>query len=580
VRPPRDFENYELLEEVGRGGMAWVFKARDKDLGNHVAVKILFPELAEDPTLVKRFQSEAENAAALNHPNIVPALRRGVFQGWLFLVMPFLAGRNLKVLLADQKRLPLDIALLVVRDACLALDYAHQHETVHRDVKPSNVILTYEGEVKLTDFGLARRIDSDATRTQPGTVLGSRPYMPREQRMGKVLGPEDLKLVDVFAMGATAYELLSGTPAFPGSSGSEIDRAIDAGPPESLALKNPLVPEPVVRVIKEMLIGNPSKRCPSIGLVLEVLEKAIEGEQVHGERGRLRAFAQEPSTYFARWRERRIDQHRTAADLYAEQKVEKRDEAIHELDCALFLDPQNGQLRQWREQLKDLSSIRRKPDEPRSGSQEKSEEFLRIRRPGIRPGIFATAALIIALGGALGLWWWMSGGWRGPGGVRMPDPTPQSADSAALPPGTVDTLPASAPMPATESMPAPKAAPAPERKPTPTPLRIATPTPGAKATPDSASSARPAAPVALAPPLKPVPELPCTLYVNLTGECQAARVTIDNQIESRQNRAIELRAGKQYTVRVSNPACGDTVFAFTAKSGESLHVRLNLSRRR
>jgi serine/threonine protein kinase len=608
MRPPRDFDGYELLEEIGHGGMAWVFRARDKDLQNFVAVKILFPELAEDPTLVQRFLDEAVSAAALNHPNIVPAYRRGVFEGWLFIVMPLLTGKNLKEVLAEQSSLPTDIALLIIRDACLALAHAHRHEIVHRDVKPSNIILTREGEVKLTDFGLARRIkrDIDFTRTRPGMALGSIPYMPREQRAGIRLEAQGLKLVDVFAMGATAYELLVGERTFPGDSESEVVRAMDEDAPRPLVLKNPLVSEKVAVVIHEMLLGNPARRCAGIAQALAVFEKAIEAAQIQNERAKLRAFAQDPGGYYLAWRELRIDELRLEADLLDDRKTDTREEAIHVLECALYLDPGNQQLKKKKDRLEESRSGPQGEDKTKVYPVEEKRNHGPRRWLG-RLGLVLGPVLVVVLGVALA-WWAMHRSEeresRSPEGVpgavvQIPAPVLArlSEDSTRAVPGPAkeprprwqdvqkrgQQLPTSPPKPPTVKPSATHKPP--EAKPAQTPTPESTPGPatplnmtlGDAKPPGSDSPADLALTILPAKPPPPEPELPCTLYVNLTGECQSARVIIDGKMGFRENRPIPLRPGITYQVRVSNPACGDLTFPFTLGSGKSKRIRVDLS---
>src|SRR5271166_2598090 len=165
----RVFSNrYELTHLIARGGMAQVYRARDRLLDRPVALKVLFPELSVDRAFVERFRREAQAAANLSHPNIVPVFDWGEDGGTYFIVMEFIDGRALSSILRTAGPLHPDRAAEITADVALALDYAHRHLVVHRDVKPGNVLITDEGQVKVTDFGIARAVNTDESLTQTG----------------------------------------------------------------------------------------------------------------------------------------------------------------------------------------------------------------------------------------------------------------------------------------------------------------------------------------------------------------------------------------------------------------------------
>ena len=217
-------DRYEIGEVIGRGGMAEVHEGRDLRLGRRVAVKILRPDLARDPSFQARFRREAQSAAALNHPNIVAVYDTGedVLAGEgadaivvPYIVMEYVDGMTLRQLLASGRRLLPERALEITGGVLSALDYAHRHGIVHRDIKPANVMLTRTGDVKVMDFGIARALnDVGNTMTATSAVMGTAQYLSPEQARGEVVDARS----DLYSAGVLLYELLTGRPPFTGDS--------------------------------------------------------------------------------------------------------------------------------------------------------------------------------------------------------------------------------------------------------------------------------------------------------------------------------------------------------------------------
>ena len=208
------FGRYELIQELGRGGMGVVWKARDVDLDRFVAIKLILPNHVESEVGIKRFQAEARASARLDHPGIVTVHDFGQRDGKYYLCMAFVDGRSLAERLA-QGAMPPAKAAKIIREIAEAIHHAHERGVVHRDLKPPNILLTSADEPRVTDFGLARRIDVPEGITASGQVLGTPSYMSPEQAAGNtdLIGPA----TDIYAIGAILYYALAGRPPFQGT---------------------------------------------------------------------------------------------------------------------------------------------------------------------------------------------------------------------------------------------------------------------------------------------------------------------------------------------------------------------------
>ena len=205
-------DRYEIEGRVGRGGMADVYLARDLLLDRPVAIKVLFPEYATDPAFVERFRREAQAAANLNHPNIVSVYDWGSTGNTYFIAMEYVQGRTLADILKRQGRLTSSQAADVAIQVAAALGNAHRSGVVHRDVKPGNILIGSNGDIKVADFGIARAIDAthDSNLTQEGAVMGTATYFSPEQAKGELPDPRS----DIYSLGIVLYELVTGAPPF------------------------------------------------------------------------------------------------------------------------------------------------------------------------------------------------------------------------------------------------------------------------------------------------------------------------------------------------------------------------------
>ena len=246
---------YSVLSEIGSGGMAVVYKAEQAALGRSVAIKELRGELATDPSLITRFEREARCVASLAHQNIVHIydfLKRG---NSMYIVMEFVEGIDLYGLLSRVERLPPDIAAIIALQAARALEYAHFRNVVHRDFKPSNLMITKQGEVKLMDFGIARD-DTVGDLTLPGTALGTPAYMSPEQVMGEKV---DFRS-DIFSFGIVLYQMLTGRKPFVENSTHSVMQSILSEPPPPVRKIFPDVPWGLTRILNRCLEKQPECR--------------------------------------------------------------------------------------------------------------------------------------------------------------------------------------------------------------------------------------------------------------------------------------------------------------------------------
>jgi eukaryotic-like serine/threonine-protein kinase len=253
-------DRYELEELVGTGGMSTVFRARDRQLERRVAIKILHEHYARDPEYLERFRREARAVAKLSHPNIVTVIDRGDDDGRQYIVFEYVEGENLKELILRTGRLPVRQALELALAVADGLAFAHDRGLVHRDVKPQNVLLNGEGEVKVTDFGIARSLRVEHGVTQTGTVLGTGEYLAPEQASGKQVSPA----TDVYSLGVVLWELLAGDVPFVGENFVAIALRHVNEPPPLLRERRPDVSPRLEAAVDRALAKDPARRFPSM----------------------------------------------------------------------------------------------------------------------------------------------------------------------------------------------------------------------------------------------------------------------------------------------------------------------------
>ena len=279
----RHFGDYELLEEIGQGGMGVVYKARQKSLDRMVALKLLLFGSHAPPDSVKRFRAEAVATAALQHPHIVAIHEVGFCDGQHFIAMDYVVGQPLSALLRGG---PLQArrAASYVKTIAEATHYAHERGILHRDLKPANILIDPDDQPRLTDFGLAKRLDDsglaplESELTVTGQVLGSPNYMPPEQATGR--SGTVSRRTDVYALGAILYHTLSGRPPFIGESMADIVQQVLHVEPVSPRVLNPGVPADLETVCLKCLEKDPARRYATAQLLADELGRFLEDKPV------------------------------------------------------------------------------------------------------------------------------------------------------------------------------------------------------------------------------------------------------------------------------------------------------------
>jgi serine/threonine protein kinase len=322
---------YRVIDKIGEGGMAIVYKAQCTLLNRIVAVKVLKAQYGSDSDFVERFRREAQSAASLSHPNIVNVYDVGNDNGSHYIVMEYVRGRSLKDIV--KRGAPLRIRDMIAYSCqiLLALDHAHSNSIVHRDIKPHNIIVTDEGDIKVTDFGIARATNAGSL-TEAGVIMGTVAYFSPEQAKGRDIGPQS----DIYSLGIVTYEMLTGRVPFRGDSAISVALQHIQDQPRPPSRINAAVPKSLERVVLKALAKDPRDRYVSAMAMLEDL-RSVEPPDESLERrarGAREMWAMEPDEAVD------SDQEAQTIDLGLESQVDRSvRQALSERRSAIEASP-------------------------------------------------------------------------------------------------------------------------------------------------------------------------------------------------------------------------------------------------
>lgn len=264
---------YQVMEKIGDGGTAFVFRGLDTLLNRNVTIKVLRPEYVSDQDFVRRFRREAQAAASLSHPNVVSIYDVGCEDEVHFIVMEFVKGQSLKSLIEEMGHLPIRLAVDYACQTAQALDHAHRHGIIHRDIKPHNILLSSDGRVKVTDFGIAQAATSSTLTYHNGTLLGSVHYFSPEQARGGQTGEQS----DIYSLGVVLYEMLTGRVPYGGASPVSVAvKHLQEPFPDPRAI-NPDVPASIAHTVRKAVDKDPERRFQSAREMAEELAGWLSG---------------------------------------------------------------------------------------------------------------------------------------------------------------------------------------------------------------------------------------------------------------------------------------------------------------
>ena len=368
----RTIKGYEIKQLIATGGMAAIYRAVNVTTGQTVAIKILHGHLAQDRDFITRFEREARAAADLKHENIIDIIGYGETEGVYYIAMEFVEGKSLKELINAVKFMPHDVALAIAYEICQGIEHAHQKGVVHRDIKPANILITNNGLLKISDFGLAQAQDLTSI-TVTGAIVGTPAYMSPEQAAGKRIDTRS----DLFSLGVVLYEMITGSKPFQGESYSSVIHAILTIPAPKPTDVNPTVSEEISNMLQKMLQKDADKRYQNVNQVSDDIYSYFKTQNVEVPSKQIGAFIKEPERLATNAIQREKDKHLKRAFYYTTLGKTNIDDAIREFVKVQYLDPENTQAKVH------LAELRRKrkvhtPKKKKAVVARRQRNFFRI----------------------------------------------------------------------------------------------------------------------------------------------------------------------------------------------------------
>jgi len=344
--------NYRATELIGAGGMANIYKAIQLSLDRPVALKIMHHHLSVNDGFIARFEKEAKQAAQLHHENIVSIIDYGHEAGEYYIAMEFVDGINLKQLLEKQRRLPLEVSFLICHQVAEGLKYAHSQNLVHRDIKPANIILSNDGRVMITDFGIAKG-DDDLSITATGQMIGSPAYMSPEQAAGRPLDHRS----DIFSLGIIIYEMLAGQKPFKGDTYQAMVTSIMSQTPDKLSKHRVDVTAEMENIVEKAITKDVESRYQSAEEFADTVFAQLERFRLPPFRKLISNFLKNPSKMTEKLRNDKISGHMESALYYLTQGESRLKDARREFRDVLRFDKNNKAARKYLARLENHNAL-------------------------------------------------------------------------------------------------------------------------------------------------------------------------------------------------------------------------------
>lgn len=354
----RDFGKYNAYNTIGTGGMAKIYLAEDKTNGKKVAIKEILPQIASDREFLKRFVREIKIMQSLSHPNILPIFDACLGPDEYYIVMPYLSGGTLKELLTKVQKIPIDFSIYILQQIMKALEYAHHKGVIHRDLKPSNVMFGGDGNLYLTDFGVARA--STLTQlTQTGEILGTPGYMSPEQ----ILGMELTYKSDYFSFGIMCYELMTGiNPFLTDNPITTMKQIVEFYPPGPMDI-NPSIPPLIEDIILKLLKKNVDERISNGMEIIECFLSYWNGKEIGNLKDDFIEFLKNPEEVVKKYQEKEALEHKKIA-LELLSKNENKTMVYWHIFQAYSLNPEDYEANRIFENLKSSLGETKKATDP------------------------------------------------------------------------------------------------------------------------------------------------------------------------------------------------------------------------